>query len=810
MPGAPPRRAPGQRLPTGRAGHKPIKPVARPARTNNCCDSPNIEIVDGSKICVNCGTQISESNIVAEVTFGETSTGAATVQGGFVGETARHARTLGAAAGRRLGSGFQSREETEQNGRQELRQLAPLLHVPQNVEDIAFNLWKLASAVNFIQGRRTSEVAGACLLAACRRDKDHAIMMIDISEALQVNVFKFGAVYSDLCKELYLEAFSHIKPVIEIEPLLMKYCLKLEFGDKTRQVAEDAAKIVKRMKRDWIVSGRHPAGLCGACIVLAARMNNFRRTVREVVYVVKVADMTIATRLAEFKRTHSSTMTVEDFRKRGLQLKHQHNPPSFNAADERIRKREEQKRKRLAREETRRTIDISDDESDTESRMSSLSPSPLPESAIATAQREPEQAPTNKQSKAASTNKTATKRKATDPTEAAAPTKKQKASKAKATSAPTSAPGELRRDADGFLIPDIPIDPALTQGDNTAQSESAQSRTSASPAPTTEPSKKRKKAKKQKKPQIVLTDEDFAAENALQEEIEDILEQPDCVSTRNDIERTQLEERAKILAEQQRSLAATLAAKPASKIPDTEIIGEDEFDNDPEMAAIFMSEDAIRVKERIWVKHNEDWMRAQQQKHLKRALAEAEGGDNNKRPTKRRKRSRMGDGTVLTESGTPINTPGDAAIAMLEKRAPKTNGSKGVNYAALNRIMRKTNQGTPSGSEGSPAGSPPAEEGAAALPTPPATQAVGAGQASSPPQGGEPTTNGQVADKAPANGAGDEEGGEEEEEEEEDDDDEGDVFGGAEEYDEDDDDYDRAIGDLTGDFTGYGDDEEVD
>jgi transcription factor IIIB 90 kDa subunit len=47
--------------------------------------------------------------------------------------------------------------------------------------------------------------------------------------------------------------------------------------------------------------GRRPAGICGAALLLAARMNNFRRSVEEIVQVVKIADTTLKKRLDEFK-----------------------------------------------------------------------------------------------------------------------------------------------------------------------------------------------------------------------------------------------------------------------------------------------------------------------------------------------------------------------------------------------------------------------------------------------------------------------------------------------------------------------------
>jgi len=37
-----------------------------------------------------------------------------------------------------------------------------------------------------------------------------------------------------------------------------------EFGDKCHAVAMSALRLVQRMKRDWIDSGRTPAGIAGA------------------------------------------------------------------------------------------------------------------------------------------------------------------------------------------------------------------------------------------------------------------------------------------------------------------------------------------------------------------------------------------------------------------------------------------------------------------------------------------------------------------------------------------------------------------
>jgi len=713
MPGAVQRRQPPPQRAGSRKPGGPFKPVPRPTKQKECCDNPSYEVHEGTKICISCGTIKDDNQIVAEVTFGETSTGAATVQGGFVGETARHAKTLGAAASRRIGGQYQSREETEQNGRSELRQLCPQLHISQNVEEVAFNLWKLAAAQNFIQGRRTSEVAGVCLYAACRRDKHNTILLMDISEALQVNVFKLGDIYKELNKALYLEVHTHITPIVEIEPLLMKYASKLEFGTDTRQIVEDAARIIKRMKRDWMTTGRHPAGLCGACLILAARMNNHRRSVREVVYIVKVADMTIASRLAEFKKTRSSTMTVSDFRTKGLRLKHAHDPPSVNAAAERQRKLVDQKRKRDIRVEARKTIEIPDDVSSTaSSRSSSLAPSEAQTSTSEQQQTAVEPAATGTKRRKTKGKQPVAQTATPDPSQNQSSQGQQSQDNPSQTQATQSAP---RRDADGFAIPDIPLDPALrpngTPREPSTQPDTAQGQTETAEEP---PKKKRGRPKGSKAQTIALTDADFAAEHELEDDIETILQDPQCVSARNDTEREKLVARASALAtsEVAAQRAATTTSSQIRTISDSTTIDPSEFDDDPEVQNALLSPAQVAVKEKIWVAHNEDWLRAQQAKHLKRALDEAEGRGPDQRVIKRRKRSKMGDGTVLTEGGTPVQSPADAAARMLDKRAPK-GWSKSVDYAALNRILGGGKR-TPSESEAgsSRASSAEREEGA--------------------------------------------------------------------------------------------------
>jgi len=109
--------------------------------------------------------------------------------------------------------------------------------------------------------------------------------------AYKCQYITLGATYLKLIWRLEIEI-----PIIEPEIYIRRFARELDFGNETEKVARDATRLVQRMDRDWLSSGRRPAGLCGAALFIASRMNNFRRSVREIVYFVKVSDVTVKNR----------------------------------------------------------------------------------------------------------------------------------------------------------------------------------------------------------------------------------------------------------------------------------------------------------------------------------------------------------------------------------------------------------------------------------------------------------------------------------------------------------------------------------
>lgn len=297
------------------------------------CASSNTQAVGSQLICNECGIVLEESQIVSDVTFGENSAGGAIVQGSYVGNDQTHVRSSNPRF-RSSGAG-ESREQTIYRAREAIERMGRANKIGSHVRERALRWFRLAlegaplnetepgqsEPKNFVLGRKQEYTVASCLYVACRMEKT-THMLIDFSESMSINVFELGRHYLQLVRALNL----HL-PVLDPSIYIMRFAALLDFGEHTNKVAKDAARLCARFKKDWLVDGRRPAGICGACLLLAARMNNFRRSMNEIVQVVKMADVTIRQRLEEFKRTPSGNLTIADFK--SVWLEEEHEPPAF-------------------------------------------------------------------------------------------------------------------------------------------------------------------------------------------------------------------------------------------------------------------------------------------------------------------------------------------------------------------------------------------------------------------------------------------------------------------------------------------------
>ena len=531
--------------------------------------------------------------------------------------------------------GMESREQAAMSGKNSIQALGASLNQREAVIEQAFMWYKLAMNHRFIQGRRMRNVAAVSIYMAARRQPENTLMLIDLAEKIQTNVWALGDTYKQFLEMLKEEDPAQLvgtKAVQEIEPLMLKYCRKLEFGDDSHRVADDACKVLKRMNRDWMVQGRQPAGLCGACIIIAARMNNFRRTIREVVYVVKVADSTITSRLYEYKRTQSAALTVNQFREFGPRLKVKAQPPAI------WRRAEKEERKEKKKQRAREGSDVAP---------------PQNESAGSEVEPGEDTAP----------KRTSKRRKSND-----------------GSSQPAGTQTETLDTQDSDPSAEI----EAFDGNNEAVVESVASAVEELEAgETTDPDfvmpKKRGRPPKKRVP-VVIDEEDLEIEQDLEDEVTSTIKDWEGIfkEIANSEDHELLRRSGWTAAEMARVAADTRDVVPVSLDPE---VGEDEFNDDPDVATCILAPEEVRRKEAIWITENEDWLRAQQTKMLEAELEAAE--DKPKKPKQKRKHHQMGDGNVL--EGQPATSAADAAHKMLKKRAKAF--SNHINYDRLKELF---------------------------------------------------------------------------------------------------------------------------
>ncbi|XP_028996662.1 transcription factor IIIB 90 kDa subunit [Betta splendens] len=283
----------------------------------------DVDQARGSAVCTGCGSVLEDNIIVSEVQFVEGSGGVSSAVGQFISAD-------GPLKGPLLGSGFhttvgkESRAQTLQSGKRQIQQLGSQLQMNQHCLDTAFNFFRMVVSKHLTRGRKMEHVIAACLYLVCRTEGTPH-MLLDLSDLLQVNVYILGKTFLLLARELCINA-----PAIDPCLYIPRFAHMLDFGRQTHEVTMTALRLVQRMKRDWMHTGRRPSGLCGAALLVAARMHKFRRTVKEVVSVVKVCQNTLRKRLTEFEDTPTSQLTIDEFMR--VDLEQECDPPSFTAA----------------------------------------------------------------------------------------------------------------------------------------------------------------------------------------------------------------------------------------------------------------------------------------------------------------------------------------------------------------------------------------------------------------------------------------------------------------------------------------------
>ncbi|XP_037950894.1 transcription factor IIIB 90 kDa subunit isoform X1 [Teleopsis dalmanni] len=296
------------------------------------CGSTDIEEDNarGDAVCTNCGSVLEDSLIVSEVQFEEVGRGASAI-GQFVSAESTGGATNYGYGKFQVGSGNESREVTIKKAKKEITHLCQQLQLTQHYIDTALNFFKMALMRHLTRGRKSTHIYAACVYITCRTEGT-SHLLIDISDVQQICSYELGRTYLKLTHALCINI-----PAVDPCLYIMRFANKLQFGNKTHEVSMTALRIVQRMKKDSLHSGRRPTGLCGAALLIAGRMHEFNRMPMDIVKIVKIHESTLRKRLVEFSETPSSLLTLEEFM--SVDLEAEQDPPSFKAARKKDRDR---------------------------------------------------------------------------------------------------------------------------------------------------------------------------------------------------------------------------------------------------------------------------------------------------------------------------------------------------------------------------------------------------------------------------------------------------------------------------------------
>ena len=469
--------------------------------------------------------------------------------------------------------------------------------------------------------------------------------------------------YKSLLEHIRLNGVSCIVPPINPEDLIYRFCDRLEFGSDTMRVANDTVRIVQRMSRDWMTPGRRPAGVCGAALILAARMNNYRRTVQEMVYVVKVNEQTLINRLNEFMATESSGLTVEEFRT--IDLERTADPPRFTANHE----PKDGKKKRARR---RKHVEFDDDgDNDQPTVISSRATSATPSNANDTARSSvvlEQQAQIDSRHMPPPPLPVDPSLLESSPGSASSPNR--------STIEPT---GETKRTQIAGSPHPSGAEPLTASAIESTVERSAKKRgrpksKNAPPNAVTPPASQRSDDPAVEADiTVALTDPlNINHANALKTALESVTNPPSPPATQSENTTNPIRERP--------------------PIPDTEEISDSEFADDPEVVNCLLTPAEVAIKTRIWTHENHDWL-LKKAKDLNQKRLHEEHGTGRVVVRRKRKRKRMGDmsayGEEGEEGGPVAGSPAEAVMKMMNRRSY----SKKLNYDMLKDLYGGSSSG---------------------------------------------------------------------------------------------------------------------
>lgn len=268
----------------------------------------SVDAAEGHSFCPACGLQLEDVYLESGPTFvqdGNFSHLAGTVV--REDDLGREGATIGGFAG--------SRERSASKGKTLIRNFATQLDIPEapTYVEQAARIYQLAMSSGFTRGRRVNQVAAACLYIVLRQDR-RPYLLIDFCKLVNVNVYVLGSTYLRLSQKLRFSSNPVHISLVDPSLYIHRFAGKLNLPQQKQSViVSTSMHFIATMKRDWMQTGRRPAGVCGAALFLACHVHGEKISRRDIIKAVSVGESTLLNRIADVKNTDASDLPLQDF-----------------------------------------------------------------------------------------------------------------------------------------------------------------------------------------------------------------------------------------------------------------------------------------------------------------------------------------------------------------------------------------------------------------------------------------------------------------------------------------------------------------
>jgi transcription initiation factor TFIIIB Brf1 subunit/transcription initiation factor TFIIB len=266
------------------------------------CGATEIEFnfVKGKISCNFCGYLIDENISNPEINFESKKNGQKEFRGQMIQKIP-----------------FQNNEKTMSPAllkfgiRRKMTQLGNQLRISNENIESAFQLFIFSVQNKLKSNKSLQSLSISCLYAVCRKEKTPHLL-VDFSDISQTRSSKIGVEFLKFLKITRLPL-----PVIDPSVYIHRFVSKLDLGEKTVPITMSALRLIARMKRNWISTGRKPTGLCGAAIILSTRIHGIKKNQREICNVVRIGIQALRYRLFEIEKTSIKRLNIEKLEKGG-------------------------------------------------------------------------------------------------------------------------------------------------------------------------------------------------------------------------------------------------------------------------------------------------------------------------------------------------------------------------------------------------------------------------------------------------------------------------------------------------------------